>query len=866
MATDEDLTGEQSDVVKSLPARGDADFHSVIAAEIEDINTRRRKLGRTEQEPDIGDDAFKGRKMLDVVGLALSGGGIRSAAFCLGALQALNARDVIEKVDYLSTVSGGGYTGASLSATMTKTGGTFVYGGGKTVEEIGDTASVGQIRNYSNYLFPFGPGDVLTAFAIVVRGLMANFAQVLAVLLLLASVTAFVDPDIGSLVSPDFPGWSADWLPTRQFGFTAALALVLPVFFLGWALYRSRSDENSSEFRGRMPKVAVKLLLVLAFIAFLELQPFVIAGMFAAADSSAAIEASRGQALKPVFLKLVASWIEDIALVTAPIVAFVAAFRKWLGDVVGAAAVESRLQARFAGLFASALIWIAGAALPIIIWVGYLYLSYWAIPECVDAASGCATSAAFAHTPSWILWLAGGIDYIIPGGPFMPFPAPKVLYLVAAVLLLVVLWFLKPNANSLHRLYRDRLSKAFLFDPTMRAEAGGVAGDRDLTPLDTMKLSEMDSESTPYQLINAALNIQGSDFSNRRGRNADFFLFSRRYVGGPATGYAQTEQMEKKARDLDLATAMAISGAAASANMGSKTIQALTPTLALLNVRLGYWLTNPYFAFQGEKVVDGKPVFERDPPNRVWSYLWAELASRLNEDSESVYITDGGHIENLGIYELLRRRCKLIVAVDAEADPEMRFNSLVSLERYARIDLGVRINVPLRDVAETSRAWMGQGSDAAKSDVAGSPSDKKEPTRGPHVTIGTIDYGRGEIGHLVYVKSSLTGDESNYIRDYARLHPRFPHESTGDQFFSEEQFEVYRALGFHAMYGFVSGTDDVAVAPGILDDASPKPPAVAEQGKDAAPDDPREHERSVANPGYVVGGDDPALKPIRDML
>jgi hypothetical protein len=87
-----------------------------------------------------------------------------------------------------------------------------------------------------------------------------------------------------------------------------------------------------------------------------------------------------------------------------------------------------------------------------------------------------------------------------------------------------------------------------------------------------------------------------------------------------------------------------------------------------------------------------------------------------------------------------------------------------------------------------------------------------ETSPGPHVAIGTIDYGHGERGYLVYIKSSLTGDENDYVRDYARRYNRFPHETTGDQFFSEEQFEVYRALGFHMTHGMLCGRDEVMAA------------------------------------------------------
>jgi hypothetical protein len=378
----------------------------------------------------------------------------------------------------------------------------------------------------------------------------------------------------------------------------------------------------------------------------------------------------------------------------------------------------------------------------------------------------------------------------------------------------------------LHRLYRDRLSKAFLFDPTRSADGRVAPAEasldqgRDFKALDRMKLTDLYAAPAataripgqpaapklhaPYQLINTALNIQGSDFANRRGRNADFFVFSALNVGSEATGYAPTDLVQDDEQSLDLATAMAISGAAASSNMGSSSIKALTPTLALLNVRLGYWLKNPRY------------VDERVRPQRRSTpiYFWSEISGRLYENSDSVYLTDGGHIENLGVYELLRRRCKVIIAVDAEADAPMNFGSLMTLQRYARIDLGVRIDLPWTPIRERTRALMARNAD--KAGDPGAADERDDIARDHvHVAIGTIDYGGDEQGYLVYVKSSLNGDENDYIRDYARRNDRFPHETTGDQFFSEEQFEVYRALGFHMAHGFLSGDNPVAVGAGV---------------------------------------------------
>jgi hypothetical protein len=132
----------------------------------------------------------------------------------------------------------------------------------------------------------------------------------------------------------------------------------------------------------------------------------------------------------------------------------------------------------------------------------------------------------------------------------------------------------------------------------------------------------------------------------------------------------------------------------------------------------------------------------------------------------------------------------------------MRFSSLVTLQRYARIDHGILIHLPWLPIQEQTLALMSKNTGKVSSQPV-------EASAGPHVAIGTIDYGGGEKGYLVYLKSSLSGDENDYIRDYARRYDRFPHETTGDQFFSEEQFEVYRALGFHMAHGLLCSKDAV---------------------------------------------------------
>ena len=145
-----------------------------------------------------------------------------------------------------------------------------------------------------------------------------------------------------------------------------------------------------------------------------------------------------------------------------------------------------------------------------------------------------------------------------------------------------------------------------------------------------------------------------------------------------------------------------------------------------------------------------------------------------------VNLSDGGHLENLGIYELLRRRCKWIIAVDADEDPGMTCGCLADLLRYARIDLGIEIQIGAEAFRLRSDGWSSE-----------------------HWTIGRIDYGGGEQGYLIYLKASMTGDEPEAVLEYRTRNPSFPQESSAGLVISESQFEAYRALGEHIASGML---------------------------------------------------------------
>ncbi len=365
------------------------------------------------------------------------------------------------------------------------------------------------------------------------------------------------------------------------------------------------------------------------------------------------------------------------------------------------------------------------------------------------------------------------------------------LYLSGLLLWLYNSFFMNLNSISMHPFYRDRLSRTFLIAPDADPPAAKLA------PADDLLLSKLGGarSAAPYHLINTALNLQGSDNLQLRERKTVPFILAQRFCGSDLTGYCQTARLEAADPRFNLGTAMAISAAAASPNMGTVTARPLTFLLAILNMRLNYWLPHPDMT--GHRSWYLRLLYARRPG---LLYLWAEALGKVSERTPFINCSDGGHIENLAVYELLRRRCRTIICVDGEADPDLTFFGFITMQRYAEIDLGARIDIQL------------------------DPIRPRDGISQRHHAVGKITYAGGEEGTFIYLKLSYTGDEPEYLRFYKHISPVFPHERTADQFFDETQFEVYRALGYHVARGV---TEDQAS--GLADAPLPagKAPAAA---------------------------------------
>ena len=270
----------------------------------------------------------------------------------------------------------------------------------------------------------------------------------------------------------------------------------------------------------------------------------------------------------------------------------------------------------------------------------------------------------------------------------------------------------------------------------------------------------------PLHIINTALNLPSGEQLDWQERKAALFTMTPLHAGSPVTKYRPMLDEEGRfyggTTGVSLGTAMAISGAAANPSMGYHSSPLVTFLLTLLNGRLGAWIGNPH---------DEDTFSHRCPQGfRLIPMPLREAFGQVTSRGAYINLSDGGHVENLGLYELVRRRCRYIVAIDAAADEAYAFEDLGNAVRKIRVDLGIAI---------AFKAFRIQ-----------------EPRPTKYIARGTIDYPDAAPGELLYVKPVVCDrDEPVDVKQYRKSHDKYPQEPTVDQWFSESQFESYRALG-----------------------------------------------------------------------
>jgi hypothetical protein len=815
------------------------------------------------------------------VGLALSGGGIRSATFALGLLQALQKLRLFDSVDYVSTVSGGGYIGSWLHAMQRR---------GQLQEALAlsgdEPRQVRFLRAYSNYLTPklgLFSGDTWTAVSSVARNLILTFS-----ILSLSLVTLLFAP---WLLRAGFSGLQQSARSSGPMVFLAVAGVLLVVAFAASAENLARplkdGDYAHSQAGDSMPRWMVQLLVVLPILLALTILGALIGGRpvipswgltlsgglpplaahvinvglayagvwalalalpYALSPSKAAKEAAKEAAgARTSWARALRAWgiLSAAAIPGGMVGAFIvfSASVLWTGATNGGAsslwavpvtvlgfllAVTVHLGlagtefsdetrewwARVGGNVILATLLLTGLSIvaigvPAFLadlrgWLGEtiggrddlvktLLVGAWGALTGGGILAG-RSSQTREGSGSWLEW----IGRIAPAAFIVGYLSILavllhgfvsttawwwlvVAFVASAAMAAFLSWRVDLNEFSMHALYRNRLVRCYLGASNQQRNAHPFTGfDRD----DDLTLAPGTSEERlrPYPLFNTAINLVGGKNLAWQQRKAASFVFTPDFTGygyrvdeqgdagKPLHAFARTGEHggdPKRGVALTVGLAMATSGAAASPNMGYHTSPTLAFLMTVFNVRLGWWLRNPRF-----------PEVWRNPRERLsLRELLAELLGLTTDERALVYLSDGGHFENLGVYELVRRQVPFIIASDAGQDAAVSFEDLGNAIEKCRADFGIDIEIDVSAIRPVN------GRSTA------------------HCAIGSIHYEKRNAslapGTLVYLKSSLTGDEPTDVLRYASLNPEFPHQTTGDQFFDESQFESYRALGYH---------------------------------------------------------------------
>jgi Patatin-like phospholipase len=741
------------------------------------------------------------------IGIACSGGGIRSAAFNLGALQALDQQGVLARASHLSAVSGGSFI-ASAFAIASRHSDRAALGsqdGRAPVRPLAPgSPEEAWVRNRCSYLAD-GFGDTVRIVAMAVVGFLCN------VLLITTLLWAVARP-LGWLYGRWYPGLTgAGDAEVTGFGWAPAVALGLGAVGLAGALL-ARTLRWGWKARQNVRRLSLVLLAAAAGVAVLtmvlpwlvELTRDVVEGSSGdASDSAVAAPPESGAGRL--------GWIAAFGGL-ATVVALVVQVARPARD-----AVESGV---------AAVGWVRSAAAKLGRGVRRL----------VDAVLGALIGP--------VALLAGGVA-ILTGGVTAPalWWGEIALWgaMTAAATLLLTGGDL--TAWSLHPFYKRRLSRTFAVRRVLDGAGGVRAEEVDFGTV--LKLSEFAPEKFPEVdgkrlafpeiVVCAAVNVSDQG-ATPPGRKALSFAFSPSTIGcdaersvvldralprwrrwlwpaneqvgsetyGPVcmdTGGYEAALTEHVQRDITLPAAVAISGAAVSPAMGKMSRPLLRFLLALTNVRLGVWLPNPVVVKKhvedqymdrlarrvvledqvaGPVGVEGQPAEsvvvkgpQRSPrPGR----LFYEILGRHPLRSRYLYATDGGHVENLGLVELLRRNCTTIVAFDASGDAQDRLSTLGEAIAQARSELCIDIQL---DSATELTTW-----------------DKETRlNKADHVT-GTIHFRDGRApGLLVFGKAVVTADAPWDVQAYLAKDPEFPTHGTVDQLYTGETFDAYQSLG-----------------------------------------------------------------------
>ena len=829
---------------------------------------------------------WSGEQLDHAIGLAFSGGGIRSATFNLGVLQKLQELDLLRQIDYLSTVSGGGYIGAWLVGNVRRTR--------YWLSRMTDwDASIDHLRRYSNYLAPHTGFLSADTWSIGLTWVRNAILIQLTTFLWLASLL-LVTLDMKKLLF-EWAQKDADNVgsPLSSLLGSMALIAIMLLFFLSHERYPTGELKRWLFLRGKI------ITILTASVAWFGC--FIGAGMLWGLAGLAKPDSVKTFAtiLKGSYQDW-SKWVIVVFCLAIFLMAAVSVGKTWASKMSGVfyPAIIVPLTAylaicgemRIFGVLLNGhnlnrhhLDWMAFTAAPFLTMVG-MALAIAVFIGLVGRAAPDWTREWWTRYGAWIAmigtialvvmtaavvapwgilrlpeltwpsikwgavltWIASTIGGLIAGSSSRTGEVGKrskaleflarlggfvfivgavalsstVIYLILRevwgdstksyadnlelitsahphftwlpwlwilpVVTVALAWLLSSrfdlNTFSLNQFYRNRLVRCYLgatrWQAGKRQEHPFTGFDqRDEIFMSDLRVVPAPTAQQqfcgevfrgPLPIINCALNLGGSSDLSVHTRQSASFTVTPLYSGASRkkVGYAPVAPDERQnsfAGGLTLGEAISVSGAAASPNMGYNTSPLVSFLMTLFNVRLGWWFPNP-----------AKLTWNQDRPPSA-SCLGSELLGLANENRDFVNVSDGGHFENLGVYELIRRKARVIIASDAECDETLTFGSLGNLVRIVETDFSAKIDLDLSSIEK----------------------DEKTGQSKAHCAVGKITYSNGTYGYLIYLKSSITGDEDIGVAQYRSGHPEFPHESTGNQFYTENQFEAYRRLGYH---------------------------------------------------------------------
>ncbi len=820
----------------------------------------------------------------NLCGLALSGGGIRSATFNLGVLQALAELKLLSRIDYLSTVSGGGYIGAWLTALVHRHGGIEAVEArlAKSVRE--PEAAVRFLREHSNYLTPrtgFFGADTWSAISIYLRNMTLNLAVLVGVLVAALLVPPLLLPWFERVAAAAPPAWIlgaaslasveswvrpsglADWLaflcflpavimagtnlryldncggeaaPARRLAgqFAVLGGIIVPALAGAFFIAASTWEKPPADILSPTPDVPWATFLVFVSAWWVSLWLVLVvcwhvrrAGpVVATAGRSPSVWRLGGAALiSAVFSGVLAAALvgvvdhADLSVTDAatwmtvgpPLAIAIVSFSAVLNIGLMGRYVSEEVREWWARVGA----WLLIASLA---WMGLCLISFFG-PRLLDSIGRFNIPAAAAWLATTGLGLLAGRSATTQGAqpgsnrireavcaiaPYVfliglllllswltawglrtaftvaPDSALVIVYrcgldtwckvpwwhtlwvcLGALAIALALSWRVDINAFSLQPLYRNRLVRCYLGASHQPRSPHPFTGFDPRDDIGLAALADPARSLRPYPLVNVALNLVKGEELAWQERKAAAFTLAPLHCGFNNT-YRRTA--EYAGGELTLGEAFATSGAAASPNMGYHSNPALAFLMTIFNVRLGRWLGNP----------KSETCWTHPGPRLALLALLSELFGNTNERARFVYLSDGGHFDNLGLYELLRRRCRFIIACDASADPKVRFDDLGSAIRKCRTDFGIDITLDTTSLRLDPQGGHSRG----------------------YCAVAHVEYADHSIGTVLYLKAALTGREAVDVLNYAAGDATFPHQSTADQWFSESQFESYRRLGY----------------------------------------------------------------------